>query len=221
MMIWRSTWPTTRLYCTLNFEIGISNGSHSAGITEKLGKALDREFSLLLSLCDDHSDTETQPSCFSDSSLTESQLLEIGRICHDVEDVYCLTPIQAGMFGNSANGNYHLQYLLRFDRSPDKERLIRSISLLAQRHPVLRSSFIKLSDGSVKQLIHKTQGPILRFSSEQVDSLMDADLDQPFDFSESLVRITCIGSCLLFSAHHIILDGWSLSVQLHKILGFR
>ena len=114
------------------------------------------------------------------------------------EDVYDLTPTQLGMYRNWEH--YQLYYTVKFGEQPDIQRLEKAVSLLAQRHPILRSKFVELSDGCVKQLI-----------------LKDWQLISDY---EKLFQVKPNGNNLTVETHHIILDGWSLSILARDLIAY-
>lgn len=114
------------------------------------------------------------------------------------DDVYDLTPTQLGMYRNW--DHYHLHYAIELGEEVDIQRLEKAVFLLAQRHPILRSKFVEFSDGTVKQLILK-------------------DLRQTSD-PDNLFRVKPNGINLTVETHHIILDGWSLSILARDLVAY-
>lgn len=114
------------------------------------------------------------------------------------DDVYDLTPSQLGMYHNWEQ--YQLYYTVEFGEKPDIQRLEKAVSLLVQRHPILRSKFVELSNGSVKQLILKDW--------------------QHSSNSDNLFRVKPNGLNLTVETHHIILDGWSLSILARDLIDY-
>lgn len=135
-----------------------------------------------------------QPEMLVGSS---SELDDILRGCA-VDDIYDLTPAQLGMYRNWEH--YHLYYTVELEEKPDIHRLENAVYLLTQRHPILRSKFVELNDGSVKQLILKNW--------------------HPTSDSDNLFRVKINGSNLTVETHHIILDGWSLTILARDMIAY-
>ena len=125
---------------------------------------------------------------------------------------------------------YHLPLLLRLRGHLDVPALARALSLLVERHPVLRTSF-RLQGSEVLQIIHP---PVDLLLSEDVlggrdaQQLMDQWLCQeshlPFDLTAGLLlrarllRVDQEDHLLLLNHHHIASDGWSCSVLIRDFL---
>lgn len=161
----------------LFIEIGVPAGHHPQGITEKLGVAMKRQMEILVGSTSEFDDVLQR---------------------YSPDDVYDLTPTQLGMYRNWEH--YYLHYTVEFGEEPDAQRLEKAVSLLTQRHPILRSKFVELSDGTVKQLILK-------------------DWQQISD-SDKLFRVKPNGVRLTVETHHIILDGWSLSILARDLITY-
>lgn len=114
------------------------------------------------------------------------------------DDAYELTPTQVGMYHNWSA--YYLKYVIRLEESLDIDRLKNALHLLAEKHPVLKSKFVEQCDGAIKQLILRQSDPYI-----QGTGIRHGD-------SNSLFRVTLDGDRLIIDTHHIILDGWSLSI---------
>ena len=150
-------------------EIGISEGRHKKGIVEVLGSALRLRLNNI-----------------------GAELFEFDEQLKHliIDDVYDLTPTQMGIFRNW--NRYNLKYTIELPAAQNTECLEKALHLLVHRHPILRSKFVKIKDGVVKQLI-------LRNWRLHHDS-------------DSLFRVEIEGCNLTIYTHHIILDGWSLSI---------
>lgn len=158
-------------------EIGVPAGHHPQGITEKLGYAMRRQLEILIA---DFSEFDNVLQSYSP------------------EDIFDLTPSQLGMYQNW--GQYHLRYTIKLGEKPDAQRLEKAVSLLAQRHPILRSKFVQLGDGTVKQFILKDW--------------------QLISESDKLFKVNPNGINLIVETHHIILDGWSLSILAKDLVDY-
>ncbi len=158
----------------ISVDIGIPEGHHKDGIAEKLGAEMEFYLKVLRKAAG-----QKQPQ-------------------NEVEDIYDLTPTQLGMYRN--RDFYNLSYTVELDKAIDLQRFENALNKLMQRHQVLRSSFIKQDDGSVKQYVFKNpptnNGP------------------------DSLFRTSVDGACITVATHHIILDGWSLSIIVKDLLKY-
>lgn len=148
------------------------------------------------------------------------------------------TPVQEGMIYQSLVANdprlYNEQLTLTLHGTLDSALFQQSVDLLVLNHSVLRSSY-------VHEGVTRSQAVILRERGIGVQwiDLTGLDVDEqetrllsirdelqcrPFDFvKEPLLRFTVCSvapdeSVVVLGFHHIILDGWSLSILLKELL---
>lgn len=155
----------------------------------------------------------------------------------NIVDIYGLTPAQEGIYFqyalNPAGKAYHLQFLLRIKSSVDPEILEKAIDLLPLRHDVLRSAFaISSSTGKVKQVVLKNRGVSFKkivFDTDEdkkkLEEIVGHDAEIQFDLQKDpLFRTVLVAfndaRYLIISTHHIVVDGWSLSILANDIERF-
>ncbi|MET7293054.1 amino acid adenylation domain-containing protein [Streptomyces griseoloalbus] len=147
------------------------------------------------------------------------------------EDALPVSPLQEGFFFHArydtgADDPYLVQQLLDLAGPVDPQRLRRTLQLLLDRHPLLRASFRQLPGGRVVQRLaeHLTlpwrEADTTRAA---LDDILAADRAERFDLARPpLLRATLIRDGrrhrLLLTLHHIIADGWSLSVLRRELL---
>ena len=124
---------------------------------------------------------------------------------------------------------YNVGYVMRLQESPDRVRLQSALRELVRRHPALRTGFVQGPD-QPRQIVHKETSLTLQYipldkAATQRDAVdqIRIMLRQPFDVAEPpLLRTMLVtfgnGAALLgISAHHIIVDAWSLDVLLGEL----
>ncbi|MFF8827904.1 amino acid adenylation domain-containing protein [Streptomyces sp. NPDC015131] len=146
------------------------------------------------------------------------------------EDALPVSPLQEGFFFHAAFDTdaadlYVVQELLDLDGPVDPGRLRRALQLLLDRHPLLRASFRQLPGGEVVQRV--TDGVTLPWAEADtattgLDELLAADRARGFDLAvPPLLRATLVRDGrrhrLLLTLHHIVADGWSVSVLLREL----
>ncbi len=151
-----------------------------------------------------------------------------------IEKIYGLTPTQQGMYYqkwiNKDSTEYVIQFEFQYKGLLDTEKMKQSLALLSVRHEVLRTSFVTTKSGRTWQtILHNRE---IEFIEKHADSEVDiksykkADLLRRFDLKdESLLRITVVhmrdDECiLLWTMHHIIMDGWCVSLLLKDFLTY-
>ncbi|HYG64674.1 MAG TPA: condensation domain-containing protein, partial [Thermoanaerobaculia bacterium] len=163
----------------------------------------------------------------------------------EIDDIYELSPMQAGMLFHSLaaerSGVYVLQFVCPLTGGLDETAFERAWEGLAARHAVLRTSFHWQELDKPLQVVHqKVALPLARLDwrsipeeaqEQRLRSLLREDRVQGFDLSQvPLVRLLLIRTGdtayrLLWTTHHILLDGWCLGLVLQELLelydGFR
>ena len=155
---------------------------------------------------------------------------------NNIEAVYELTPMQEGMlFHNLLDENstqYILQVQMEIRRAFDEARSREALSLLMLRYEVLRTSFTAKTKIPLQAVRKSVQPEYLvedrrgqAADREMVNALMRADLRRGFRLDKELpIRIThiCFDDAvfLIWSVHHIVIDGWSLSTLMASFMKY-
>ncbi|MBB5954030.1 amino acid adenylation domain-containing protein/non-ribosomal peptide synthase protein (TIGR01720 family) [Saccharothrix tamanrassetensis] len=149
------------------------------------------------------------PSDFPLARLTQEQVDRIAG--PDVEDIYRLTPLQAGMVFHSLvePGAYVDRMRLVLDGVTDPAALAEAWQRVVDRTPVLRSSVVWDGVAEPVQVVHRN---VTLPSDGEID-LGVAPLLR--------VRVTPLSAErveLVWSSHHVILDGWSTGQVFGEVL---
>ncbi|WP_240528921.1 non-ribosomal peptide synthetase, partial [Streptomyces humi] len=179
------------------------------------------------------------PSDFPLAPLDQSTLDRVEeQLPTAVEDIYPLTALQQGMLFHtrlSADpGMYWVQNGLLLEGDLDLDALKRACGLVFSRHEVLRSTVVW--DGVPEPLAVVSRSvplplSLLDLSHLEADAQQRAiedhlaeDWQRGADFSApTLVRLTLLRLAedrhqLVWSYHHLLLDGWSLPIVLGEML---
>jgi amino acid adenylation domain-containing protein len=155
----------------------------------------------------------------------------------NVEDLYELSPMQQGMLFHAlreheTEGLYVLQVDCVLRGPIDVESFTRAWQLAIDRHPVLRTSFHWTTVDKPLQVVHRQAaltlmqedfrdqaGPEQR---ERLEALAarerrSFDLEQAPLMRLALIRLAESEYRLLWTFHHIILEGWSASLVLDDV----
>ncbi|MFC6091036.1 non-ribosomal peptide synthase/polyketide synthase [Saccharothrix lopnurensis] len=164
------------------------------------------------------------PSDFPLARLTAEQVDRIAD--RDVEDVYPLTPLQAGMLFHDLVDDgtaYFNQMRVRLTGVSDPGRLGEAWQRVVDRTPILRSGVVwEGLDEPVQVVRRGVRVPIAY--AEVTDELVAADAAAGMDLAgPSLMRLA-IGRVsdtevdLLWTSHHLVLDGWSTAQVFGEVL---
>ncbi|MFJ6050123.1 amino acid adenylation domain-containing protein [Streptomyces sp. NPDC092307] len=156
-----------------------------------------------------------------------------------VTDVLPLTAMQRGMlfqaeFDERATDLYTLQVAADLIGPVDADALERALAALLDRHPGLGGAFHHRDSGDpVSVLRAGVRVPLRRVDlsglaaaeqREEVDRLADHDRLERFDMTRpplmrwSLVRLDEERHRLVWTLHHILVDGWSMPVLVRELL---
>ncbi|MFA1551823.1 amino acid adenylation domain-containing protein [Actinomadura chokoriensis] len=149
-----------------------------------------------------------------------------------LEDILPLSPLQQGLFFHalydSGNDVYTAQIVLDLRGPLDADALKAAATALLRRHANLRAGFRQRKEGSPVQVVHRTVR--LPWQDEDLSALpeaereakarelADAERARPFDMAKPpLLRFMLIKLAdglhrMVFTNHHILLDGWSTPV---------
>ncbi|MEO0425389.1 MAG: condensation domain-containing protein, partial [Pseudomonadota bacterium] len=156
----------------------------------------------------------------------------------DVEDIYELTPAQAGMLfhtlGSPGTGTYVQQLWWTLEGELDTTELTQAWERVASRHGVLRTSFHWEGLERPYQMVHRrVRTPVIDEdlsalgSAEQAARLADVltnDRRKGFDLTRAPAvrlhryRLGEQRQRIMLTYHHILLDGWSVPVVSRELL---
>ncbi|WP_344977624.1 condensation domain-containing protein, partial [Salinactinospora qingdaonensis] len=159
-------------------------------------------------------------------------------VARPLEDCYPQTPIQQGLWFQSqlahGEGVYHVQMILGIEQELDVEAFRQSWAQTMLRHPILRTSFWTTDGNDALQLVWADLPAPLRVqdwrfesAAEQqnhLETYLQQDRTQgfaPTDAPQWRMLLAQTGDTsyqLIWSAHHAILDGWSISLILNDVV---
>jgi amino acid adenylation domain-containing protein len=149
-----------------------------------------------------------------------------------IERIYALSPLQEGILFHTLSvpdsGTYFEQFSFNLSTEVDVTSLERAWQAVLDRHAVLRSSFHWKQLDKPVQVVHRSVRlpfELQDWSSldpgtqlDRLKTFLKADRDRGFDLSAPpLFRVVAIrlGPAmwqLVISFHHVLLDGWSVSI---------
>ncbi|GGS58609.1 non-ribosomal peptide synthase/polyketide synthase [Actinokineospora fastidiosa] len=161
------------------------------------------------------------PSDFPLARLTQSQVDALVGDGRDVEDVYPLTPLQAGMLFHSLAGDanaYVNRTRVRLSGVADPRLLGEAWQAVVDDTPVLRTQVVWQGVPEPVQVVRRTARLPVEYRP-----ITDADLTAPLDPGGPLLRLVVAEGPddtvdLLWTAHHLLLDGWSTSQVFADVL---
>lgn len=154
----------------------------------------------------------------------------------NIEAIYPLTPMQEGMLYHSVYasqpGVYFQQATLRLRGPLDAAALRRAWELLLARYPILRSAFVwERLDRPLQVVRRRVDLPWQALDwrdappaegAERLADFLAADRAEEFPLSKAplmhlaLIRCADDDHRLVWSHHHLLLDGWSTAIVLRE-----
>ncbi|MCQ8129233.1 non-ribosomal peptide synthetase, partial [Methylomonas rivi] len=177
------------------------------------------------------------PSDFPLAALSPAQLDALNLPARQIDDLYPLAPLQHGLIFHSLyepNANvYRIQLACRLTGRLDAAVFQQAWRQLLERHAILRTRFLTQGLEQPLQLVDKrARLPIIEHDWRNLpdaerhprwQQLQQADQAQGFDFDKApLMRLhlACAKDdlhYLLWSYHHVLLDGWSMPLLIQEV----
>lgn len=159
---------------------------------------------------------------------------------HNIQDIYELSPLQQGMLfytlKNPDAGMYVVQLACLLQGELETAVFQEAWQRMVERHPIFRTAFFWKEAEKQLQVVYKQCEPPLEqldwrdFPAEEqatrLETFLEADRRRGFEFSRApLMRLTLIRLAgdlyrFIWSYHHVLLDGWSLSQVLQEFFIF-
>ena len=217
--------------------IGYSRDLHRRSTVERLARFLSQELEALIAHCLSEGAGGYTPSDFPLAGLDAGTLDRLVGADRGIEDVYPLSPMQEGMLFHTL---YAPERAVYFEQSSwvlegelDVSAFHEGWRRIIERHPILRTSFawrglerplqivrrqaeLSWREHDWRQLEPETQ-------RERLEALLAADRRLGFELSSAplmrliLVRLGERVSRFVWSAHHVLMDGWSISVIFEEL----
>jgi amino acid adenylation domain-containing protein/non-ribosomal peptide synthase protein (TIGR01720 family) len=219
----------------LRLDLTYSENVHRRSTIEALANAYVEELRLLLDHCRASGASGYTPLDFPLAGLDGGRLKLLLEGRRDVEDVYPLAPLQAGMLFHALYSPEATSYCMQITctlhgalRAGAFEDAWRRV---VGRHPVLRTYFPWEQEADAVQVVIRRADFTIHYEDlrdvplaerlDRIDNYREADRAAPFELNRPpLLRLALLRTgdehfeCV-FSYHHLILDGWSA----YRVLG--
>ncbi|WP_107314824.1 non-ribosomal peptide synthetase [Burkholderia metallica] len=169
------------------------------------------------------------------AGLTQAAIERAPLDWRTIDDVYPLSPMQQGILFHALFAPGHASYvnqLVATAAALDVDRLAAAFDTSIARHDILRTSVMpdeaaplqcvhRLARMPVEQLDWRTRGDTL---DADFDAWLAADRARGFDWREpplmrlTLIRVTDDAWRVVWTRHHVLLDGWSTARLLADVL---
>ncbi|MEW5696384.1 amino acid adenylation domain-containing protein [Pseudomonas synxantha] len=220
----------------LSLQWGFSREMFSCATIQQLADDYAGELKAVIAHCCGLEAGQATPSDFPLAGISQSQLDALAQIGAEAEDLYPLSPMQQGMLFHSLYeqdaGDYINQMRVNV-QGLDVARFRAAWQATVDAQDILRTGFIWPGDWpQAQQMVHRqVQLPfsVLDWRNHEavpatLDALAQAQSQQPFDLARPpllrlvLVQLTDSDWHLIYTHHHILMDGWSNSQLLGEVL---
>ena len=154
-----------------------------------------------------------------------------------VEAIYGLSPMQQGMQFHSLSapesGVYIQQFCCRLRGTLNQEAFARAWQQVIDRHSILRTAFVwEGLEKPLQAVHHRVEFQIERLDwrslsaaaqHEALAQWLEADRRQGFQMTKAplmrvrLIRVSETEYALIWTHHHMLMDGWSVTILLREI----
>ncbi|MEY4509248.1 MAG: hypothetical protein RLZZ450_1370 [Pseudomonadota bacterium] len=208
---------------------------HDADRVRGLVEAFARALTEIVEHCIEPEVGVLTPSDVPLSTLTRGELARLSARRRDIEDVYPLTPLQQGMLFQSLFAPAQQTYVSQLDLTVhdlEVSRFVAAFEAALARHPVLRTAFVWQEGAEPLQVVQRAvRLPVeqreLAGQGREADRLLalcEAEHARGFALDEApllrlvVVRLDARRHHLIWTHHHLLLDGWSSSRLLGEVL---
>jgi hypothetical protein len=214
-----------------------SENVHQRSTIEGLAADFSNALHEIASFCRSPEASAFTPSDFPLASLNQQQVDMLVEEIGHVEDIYPLSPMQQGLLFHSLLGSaaseYFEQLTCRLFGHLNVDAFEQAWQGVIRRHGILRTSFVWERLAKPLQVVHQAaslpleivdwQGVGEEEQGARLEQFLKEDQQRSFHFTEApLMRLTLIAVSpevhqLVWSHHHLLLDGWSLPLVLTEV----
>ncbi|RQT74118.1 non-ribosomal peptide synthetase [Burkholderia cepacia] len=169
------------------------------------------------------------------AGLTQAAIERTPLDWRTIDDVYPLSPMQQGILFHALFAPGHASYvnqLVATAAALDADRLVAAFGASVARHDILRTSMMP-DEAAPLQCVHRhARMPVEQLDWRTRGDTLDADFDawlaadraRGFDWREpplmrlTLIRVTDDAWRVVWTRHHVLLDGWSTARLLADVL---
>ncbi|WP_353231753.1 amino acid adenylation domain-containing protein [Pseudomonas helleri] len=219
----------------LKLDLSFSQECFDTADIEALASSLKAQLQALIEHCLNPQHSGVTPADFALANLTQAQLDQLPVPPRQIEDLYPLSPMQRGLLFHSLyepQAGAYVNQLSVAASGLDATRLAQAWQATLDAHPILRSGF-HWPQGATEpvQVVQRAlELPLTvldwRGRAEQTAELellarserLQFDPAQPPLLRLALVRLDEQRQQLIYTHHHLLLDGWSNALLLGEVL---
>lgn len=154
----------------------------------------------------------------------------------NIQDIYDLSPMQKGILFHSSiekdSSAYFQQFVLDVSGYIDEGKFKKSLDILIANHEILRTHFLYRKNKRPLQVVLRNSDSELNYidissyenTTSYIETFLISDRQRSFNLeTDSLLRLSILKISestykLIFSYHHIIIDGWGMALISDELL---
>ncbi|MGH3528502.1 MAG: condensation domain-containing protein, partial [Pseudonocardiaceae bacterium] len=203
---------------------------HQETTVAALAQAMRQALEEIIEHCAQPHSGGRSPSDFPLAHLDQTTIDHIAGTGQHIDDIYPLTPMQAGMIFHGLvqqeRGLYVEQITFVLDGVTDPHRLGAAWQQVVDRTPVLRSRISWDGPAEPLQVVHRNVGLPVAYTDwqhlspqqrrEELRTWLDRDRAQGLELTTAplmrvaLARLSDVEVQVIWTFHHVLLDGWSV-----------
>ncbi len=215
-----------RLQVTWTYSVNLHHHETIAALANRMIQALDE----IIAHCSTPGSGGRTPSDFPLARLDQAAIDELAGSGRDVEDIYPLTPMQAGMafhgISQAGQGVYVEQVTFILDGVADPGALAAAWQRVTDRTPILRTAIAWDNDCAPVQVVHhRAPLPVTHLDwighgeaarRDALSKFLDDDRAVGLDLAVpplmrlAIARLSATEVHVIWTFHHVLLDGWSV-----------
>jgi hypothetical protein len=215
-----------------------SRNRHDRATMEKLSAEFTRALRELIAHCQSADSGGATTTDFPLAGIDQKTLDRLVGNGREIEDLYPLSPTQQGLLFHTLyaprSAVYFEQVSVRLDGELDVDAFREAWGRVVDRHAVLRTSFawedleeplsVVRREVELPWVQQDWRGAPEAENRRRLEAFLEEDRRKGFDLkSAPLMRLAMLrveeeGSYLVWSHHHLLLDGWSVPLLLKEVL---
>ncbi|MCZ8521357.1 non-ribosomal peptide synthetase [Paenibacillus caseinilyticus] len=224
----------------LTMELRYNAHEYEEATIERLAAHMELSLLDVVGHCADREEAESTPSDYGMNSLRLKELAHVEELVGrtGIQAIYPLTPMQQGMLFHSVmepdSAAYFQQNVVALHGLIDEAVLEQALERLIARYDILRTRFVFDRVKEPLQVVRKhAYVPLNLFDlrhlaeeekADRLQRLIREDMDRVFRAGDDLlvrasfVRTEDNAGRLIWSFHHLLMDGWCTSILIREFL---
>lgn len=224
----------------LRIRITYDRARHDRELIEKIGNTYIEKLKEVIRHCTQKKEIIRTASDLGISDISHRMFQKIVNQygTEKIDEMYPLTPMQEGMLFHRLldedSTSYFIQQTILLKEYIDIEKVKVVLNILTKQHDVLRTSItygytdrpyqLLIKGKEIELICQDLRGDLSQ--DKNIEKIQEEDIMRGFDLEkDSLVRVTLVRlsedeTLMIWSFHHIIMDGWCVPIVLTNFMDY-